>query len=58
MQIRFGGTSEYISGKYSGITNMRDHIVTCGYVWNELPKEAWPQMFIYTVDNIMRNRYT
>jgi len=57
MKIRFGGTSEYISGKYSGITSPRDHIVTCGYVWNELPKEVWSHMFIHTLDNIPKNWY-
>jgi len=39
MQIRFGGTSEYKSGKYSGMTSPKDYIVTCGYVWNELPRK-------------------
>ena len=35
----------------------RDHIVSFGYVWNELPMEAWPHMFIHTLGNIPRNWY-
>jgi len=55
IKIRFGETSEYVSGQYSGKTNPREHIITCGYIWNELPKEDWPHMFIHTLDNIPKN---
>lgn len=34
MHIRLGETSEYIADKYTGIKILKDHIVTCGYVWN------------------------
>ena len=57
MKIRFGETSEYVSGQYNGMNDPREHILTCGYVWNELPREAWPHMFIHTLDIIPKNWY-
>lgn len=40
MIISFGETSGYVAGKYSGMVDPREQILTCGYVWNELPREA------------------
>jgi len=37
-KILFGETSKYIADKYTGMKIPKDHIVTCGYVWNEFPK--------------------
>jgi len=58
MQIRFGEANKYVLGQYNGMNDPREHILTCGYVWNELPREAWPHMFIHTLDNIPKNWYT
>jgi len=57
MTFRFGKISGYVAGQYSGMTNPREHILTCGYVWNELSRETWPHMFIYTLDVTPKNLY-
>lgn len=51
MQIRFGETREYGSGKYSGMNDPREQR-------NELPREEWPHMFIHTLESIPNNWYT
>jgi len=55
--VRFGEVHGSVNKHYSGMIDPREHILTCGYVWNELPKEAWPHMFVHTLDIIPRNWY-
>jgi len=57
MQIRFCETNGYVSGYYSGMDDPIEHILKCEYVWNELRREAWPHMFIHTLDIIPKNWY-
>lgn len=38
MTVRFEEVAESITEHYSGLTNPREHILTCGYVWNEFPR--------------------
>lgn len=39
------------------MTFPREHILTCGYIWNEVPKDVWTHMFVHTLDTIPRNWY-
>ena len=57
MTIKFGEDHGTIVEHYSGITDPSEHILTCGYVWNELPKKVWPHMFVHTLDIIPKNWY-
>lgn len=57
MIVRFGVVAESIIEHYSRLTDPREHILICGYVWNELPREVWTHMFVHTLDAIPRNWY-
>lgn len=57
MTVKFGKVVESIAEPYSGLNDPREHILTCGYVWNELPREVWTHMFVHTLDTIPRNWY-
>lgn len=57
MSVRFGNVAESFTKYYSGPTDLREHILTCGYRWNEVPKDVWTHMFIHTLDQIPRNWY-
>jgi len=57
MTVNFGTIAENIIEHYNGLTDPREHILTYGYIWNEVPRDVWTQMFVHTLDTIPRNWY-
>lgn len=57
MTIRFGTITEGITEHYSGLNDPREHILTCGYIWNEVPRDIWTHMFVHTLNTIPKNWY-
>jgi len=57
MMVRFGAVMESFPKYYDGLTNPREHILTCKYRWNEVPRDVWTHMFIHTLDVIPRRWY-
>jgi len=57
MTVRFGVVIESFTEHYSELNDPREHILTYGYRWNEVPKDVWTHMFIHTLDQIPRNWY-
>lgn len=57
MMVRFGAVAESFPEYYNGLADPREHILTCGYRWNEVPRDEWTHMFIHIVDVIPRRWY-
>jgi len=55
--VRFGAFAESFTEYYSELTDPREHILTCGYRWNEVPREVWTHMFVHTLDVIRKKWY-
>jgi len=52
MAVRFGAIADSFMEHYIGLTDPREHILTCGYWWSKVPRDVLTHMFVHTLDVI------
>ena len=57
MTVRFGVVADSFTEHYNGLTDPREHLLTCGYRWSKVPRDVWIQMFVHTLDVIPKEWY-